>query len=110
MNNRYASLGGNGGGYFYKQEFNDSKLKGLGGSVHKMNPEGTEVEVAFQYNLLGKVTEDKLLGMVRQSNPDLHIHYSKRTTGDTSQVKETEKPVWDFEISEDGKTIKLKRT
>lgn len=95
---------------FFKQEFNNAKLQQLGASVQKANQDGSEITIGFQYNVLGRVSKEKLLEMVQQSNPNIQISYDKRTLGDTSQVKETEKPIWDFEISNDGKTVTLKRT
>lgn len=95
---------------FFKNEFNNAKMQQLGASVQYSNENGSEIKIGFQYNILGRVSKEKLLEMVQQSNPTLYIHYDKRTLGDNSQTKETDKPIWDFEVSEDGKTVILKRT
>lgn len=94
---------------FFKSEFNNSTLQNLGCTVAKVADGGKDVSLSFQYKLLDIVDIDNLLNMVRQSNPQLKIHYTKDTIDDVSQVKETEKPVWDFRVESDGKHITLKR-
>ena len=94
---------------YFKKEVNYPSLQRFGAEVVDLQNRGKEVTFSFHYNIRARVNENDLVGLMRQDNPELDIHYSNDTLERTDLIKETDKPLWDFSISEDGTKLKIVR-
>lgn len=95
---------------FFSKEVNYCGLQQFGATVSSLKDNGKDVAFSFNYRVLDRISSDDLFSLVKRTNPGLNIRYSKDTLGDVSQVHETEAPMWDFEVSDDGRNLFLRRS